>query len=44
AGRGIAQGRLMSEGLGPSNPIGDNATAEGRALNRRVELFLYAVR
>lgn len=44
SGRGIASSRLMSEGLGSSNPIGDNNTAEGRALNRRVELFLYAVR
>lgn len=44
AGRGIAGNRLMSEGLGPSNPIGDNNTTQGRALNRRVELFLYAVR
>ena len=44
SGHGIASSRLMSEGLGPSNPVGDNSTAEGRALNRRVELFLYAVR
>ncbi len=44
SGRGIASSRLMSEGLGSSNPIGDNNTAEARALNRRVELFLYAVR
>ena len=44
SGHGIATDRLMSEGLAASNPIGDNNTAEGRALNRRVELFLYAVR
>ena len=43
-GRGIAASRLMVEGLAASNPIGDNNTPEGRALNRRVELFLYAVR
>lgn len=44
AGRGISGTRLMSEGRGPSNPIADNSTPEGRAMNRRVELFLYAVR
>lgn len=35
---GIDSGRLTSEGLGASNPIGDNATEAGRAMNRRVEL------
>ncbi|WP_322995647.1 OmpA family protein [Castellaniella sp.] len=44
AGQGVAQGRLMTEGLGSANPIGDNNTTQGRALNRRVELFLYAVK
>lgn len=44
AARGISGTRLMSEGRGPSNPIADNTTVEGRAMNRRVELFLYAVR
>lgn len=42
-GQGVRASDVMIEGLGPSNPIGDNATAEGRALNRRVEVFLYAV-
>jgi outer membrane protein OmpA-like peptidoglycan-associated protein len=40
--QGVGQGRLMVEGRGPNSPIGDNATAEGRAMNRRVELYLYA--
>lgn len=44
AARGISGTRLMSEGRGPSDPIADNSTPEGRAMNRRVELFLYAVR
>ncbi|HWK62018.1 MAG TPA: OmpA family protein [Eoetvoesiella sp.] len=41
---GVAQSRLMTEGRGPANPIADNGTVEGRAMNRRVELFLYAVK
>jgi len=43
AGQGVAAARLSAEGRGAANPVGDNNTAEGRALNRRVELFLYAV-
>ncbi|KAA0889612.1 OmpA family protein [Pusillimonas sp. ANT_WB101] len=41
--QGVQLGKLTAEGRGPSNPIGDNATVEGRAMNRRVELYLYAV-
>jgi len=41
--RGVAANRLSAEGRGSANPIGDNATAAGRAMNRRVELYLYAV-
>jgi OOP family OmpA-OmpF porin len=36
--RGIAAERLTARGLGESEPIADNDTAEGRALNRRVTL------
>lgn len=43
ARQGVQSGKLTAEGRGPSNPIGDNATAQGRAMNRRVELYLYAV-
>ncbi|HWU75576.1 MAG TPA: OmpA family protein [Rhodanobacter sp.] len=35
---GIAANRLGSTGNGPDKPVADNATTEGRAKNRRVEL------
>jgi OmpA-OmpF porin, OOP family len=34
----IAAGRLTTAGFGDTKPVGDNATDEGKALNRRVEL------
>lgn len=36
--RGIAAARMRAEGLGESAPVASNATPEGRALNRRVEI------
>ena len=38
--RGVDEGRLSAEGLGPERPIADNATAEGRGKNRRVEVYI----
>jgi OOP family OmpA-OmpF porin len=35
---GIDAARLEAQGYGPSRPVADNATDEGRARNRRVEL------
>lgn len=40
AAQGIDQRRLLAQGYGKRNPIADNATAEGRQANRRVELRL----
>ncbi len=37
---GIPESRISSAGYGESRPIGDNTTAEGRRLNRRVEFKL----
>ena len=36
---GIAASRITAEGYGDTNPRGDNNTAEGRQLNRRIEFF-----
>jgi outer membrane protein OmpA-like peptidoglycan-associated protein len=38
--RGIAADRITFEGFGPTRPIGDNGSAEGRANNRRVEIVV----
>ncbi len=38
-GKGVAPSRLTTQGYGESRPIADNATAEGRAKNRRVDLI-----
>ena len=40
AARGIGQDRLLFEGRGSTEPIATNATPEGRAQNRRVELVV----
>jgi OOP family OmpA-OmpF porin len=35
---GVSPDRLQAKGYGESRPVADNSTADGRALNRRVEL------
>ena len=43
--RGVAAARIRSQGFGedPRYFVGDNATAEGRALNRRVEIKIIPI-
>lgn len=36
--RGVAPARIIAAGYGPAQPVGDNTTDEGRALNRRIEI------
>jgi len=38
--RGVDRSRFVTQGHGPSYPIAENGTAEGRQMNRRVELVL----
>ncbi|MFP5412613.1 MAG: OmpA family protein [Gammaproteobacteria bacterium] len=40
ADRGVSATRIAIEGRGSREPIADNATAAGRAQNRRVEIFV----
>ncbi len=40
---GVSSSQIKSvEGLGESNPVASNATKEGQAQNRRVEVYMYA--
>lgn len=36
--RGISESRIITKGMGESNPIASNSTIEGRQKNRRVEI------
>jgi outer membrane protein OmpA-like peptidoglycan-associated protein len=40
ASQGVARARLATQGLGETQPVASNDTAEGRAQNRRVEIRL----
>ncbi len=37
---GIAEGRITTRGAGPDEPVADNKTKKGKALNRRIEFKL----
>ena len=37
---GIVPERITTEGLGDTKPIGDNTTVEGKAKNRRIEVYV----
>ena len=41
---GVGGNRISAVGFGPSNPVASNATPEGRAQNRRVEVQISAVK
>ncbi|WP_137921898.1 OmpA family protein [Hydrogenophaga sp. 2FB] len=38
--RGVAATRIATDGRGSSQPVADNGTAQGRAANRRVEIYV----
>ncbi len=40
AGHGVDRGTLTTIGYGSTRPVADNATAEGRQANRRVEIIV----
>jgi outer membrane protein OmpA-like peptidoglycan-associated protein len=42
--RGVSAARIATRGYGASQPIGDNGTDAGRALNRRVEIKIVPLR
>ncbi len=42
-GRGVMQQRLITLGMGEMRPVADNRSADGRQLNRRVEITMVPV-
>ena len=42
-GKGVVEARIEAVGFGEKHPVADNGNAEGRSLNRRVELSLLPI-
>ena len=40
AQRGIDSARIAAHGYGKAHPVADNHSADGRAMNRRVEIVI----
>ena len=40
ASKGVTESRMIATGYGETKPVADNGSAEGRALNRRVDFKL----
>ena len=38
--RGVDTSRITARGYGKGHPVADNASPEGRAMNRRVEIVI----
>ena len=38
--KGVAGSRMVSQGMGSSQPVADNSTRQGKAQNRRVEVYI----
>ena len=41
--KGVVDARIETIGFGEKQPVADNGTAEGRAMNRRVEISLFPI-
>jgi flagellar motor protein MotB len=41
---GVAQGRVVVDGVGAEDPVADNATTKGRLANRRVDIKLFVAK
>jgi len=41
--KGVVEARIETIGFGEKQPLADNGTSEGRALNRRVEISLFPI-
>jgi outer membrane protein OmpA-like peptidoglycan-associated protein len=39
----VIPGRLITVGMGETRPVSDNSTANGRQLNRRVEITMVPI-